>query len=110
MCHCPRLVCVSRVAHRCQAQLRDADAALQKLREQQRLAEERSGSDQAQLATLSGLLQVLGVKQQLAAEAAAAGGGAGCNKGGRDMLPAAGRWAPAGGAGGSGVHTNVMVL
>jgi hypothetical protein len=99
-------------------QLHEAEASLRKLREAQRLAEERSEHGQAQAAALNSLLQVLALKQQLAAAAAAQAAGSGGRGagGGREALLGAGRWSPAvprpgtGMQGASGGAANVMVL
>jgi hypothetical protein len=96
--HCP--LCQLR---RCQSQLLDTEAALSKLREQQRHAEERSSHGQAQRGMMNDLLQLLQLKQQIAAAAAAANSPR--KAAGRDVLMSEGRWAPAGPA-----AANVMVL
>lgn len=94
---------------RCQSQLLDTEAALSKLREQQRHAEERSSYGQTQLGMMNDLLQLLQLKQQLAAAAVAANSPSKAS--GREMLMSEGRWAPAGPAtAASGFNTNVMVL
>lgn len=97
------------VTRRCQSQLLDTEAALSKLREQQRYAEERSSYGQTQLGMMNDLLQLLQLKQQLAAAAAAANSPSKAS--GREVLMSEGRWAPAGPAvAASGFNTNVMVL
>lgn len=88
---------------RYQSQLLETEAALSKLREQQRHAEERSSHGQAQLGMMNDLMQLLQLKQQIAAAAAAANSPSKAS--GREMLMSEGRWAPAGPA-----AANVMVL
>lgn len=94
---------------RSQAQLLETEAALAKLREQQRHAEDRSSYGQVQLGMMSDLLRVLQVKQELAASSAA---DSPSKASGHDMLLATGRWGPASGGAvpASGFNTNVMVL
>lgn len=91
---------------RCQSQLLETEAALSKLREQQRHAEECSSHGQAQLGMMGGLLQLLQLKQQLAAATAAATANSPSKTSGREVLLSEGRWGPAGAA----VGANVMVL
>lgn len=84
----------------------DAEAALSKLRDQQRHAEERSSHGQAQLGMMNDLLELLHFKQQIAAAAAA---NSPSKASGHDVLLSTGRWAAAGG-GPAAAGTNVMVL
>lgn len=111
--HCHRHACVP--ARRCQAQLMESEATLQKLREQQRLAEDHSSYGQAQLTMINDLLQVFSVKQAAAAAAVAAAAAAAASspsKGlGPDVFLSTGRWNAVGsGAAPSSFNTNVMVL